>query len=424
VRAGALHLFKEVLLRNVKVRILIPSNQEQIKQIINEVALTFPQLHIKSMDKSLETHIGSVIVDRKESLIVELKDDTKENYYDAAGLSVYSNSMPIALSYTSIFESLWRQTQLYEKSRRINKRLSILNKELKSSNKRQKEMQVELKKINKELLETETAKDNFVMTITDESTRTAAEAKVFTEMLLKTKAMGSLNAGQYSVVKTIHNNLEKLELIVNNILDVYKLDKGKLKLSKVDIDIASIVEETLSEEKLLTQISENNIEIRQEIKATGTICCDSRRIQQTLSNLIKNAIEFVPSDGSGKITIRVEKLEDATKEGRKRGRKFLSQKNLRYKEEKNNENINKKPQEVIFTVEDNGNTVTWDEMQRLSQKFYLIDIKKAFTKRKAGTALGLAISRGIIEAHGGQIWLDKSYNRGAAFKFSLPIVDK
>ncbi len=424
VRAGALHLFKEVLLRNVKVRILIPSNQEQIKQIINEVALTFPQLHIKSMDKSLETHIGSVIVDRKESLIVELKDDTKENYYDAAGLSVYSNSMPIALSYTSIFESLWRQTQLYEKSRRINKRLSILNKELKSSNKRQKEMQVELKKINKELLETETAKDNFVMTITDESTRTAAEAKVFTEMLLKTKAMGSLNAGQYSVVKTIHNNLEKLELIVNNILDVYKLDKGKLKLSKVDIDIASIVEETLSEEKLLTQISENNIEIRQEIKATGTICCDSRRIQQTLSNLIKNAIEFVPSDGSGKITIRVEKLEDATEEGRKRGRKFLSQKNLRYKEEKNNENINKKPQEVIFTVEDNGNTVTWDEMQRLSQKFYLIDIKKAFTKRKAGTALGLAISRGIIEAHGGQIWLDKSYNRGAAFKFSLPIVDK
>lgn len=90
MRAGALHLFKEVLLRNVIVRILIPSNQEQIKQIINEVALTFPQLHIRSMDKSLDTHIGNIIVDRKESLIVELKDDTKENYYDAAGLSVYS----------------------------------------------------------------------------------------------------------------------------------------------------------------------------------------------------------------------------------------------------------------------------------------------------------------------------------------------
>ncbi|MDW0256686.1 MAG: hypothetical protein QN732_10150, partial [Nitrososphaeraceae archaeon] len=70
----SLHLFKEVLLRNVIVRILIPSNQKQINQIINEVALASPQLHIRSMDKSLETHIGRIIVDRKESLIVELKD--------------------------------------------------------------------------------------------------------------------------------------------------------------------------------------------------------------------------------------------------------------------------------------------------------------------------------------------------------------
>lgn len=201
------------------------------------------------MDKSLETHIGRILVDRKESLIVELKDDTKENYYYAAGLAVYSNSIPIALSYASVFESLWRQTQLYEKSR-TNKRLRILNAELKTSNKKQKEMQIELKKINKELLETEKAKDNFVMTITDESTKSALEAKVFTEMLLKTKALGSLNTGQYGVVKTIHDNLEKLELLVNDILDVYKLDKGRLKLSRVVIDIASILEETLSEEKL------------------------------------------------------------------------------------------------------------------------------------------------------------------------------
>jgi signal transduction histidine kinase len=287
VHAGALHLFKEVLLRNVIVRILIPSNQKQINQIINEVALASPQLHIRSMDKSLETHIGRIIVDRKESLIVELKDDTKENYYDAAGLAVYSNSIPIALSYASVFESLWRQTQLYEKSRRTNKRLRILNAELKTSNKKQKEMQIELKKINKELLATEKAKDNFVMTITDESTKSASEAKVFTEMLLKTKALGSLNTGQYGVVKTVHDNLEKLELLVNDILDVYKLDKGRLKLSRVDVDIASILEETLSEEKLLINISENNIEVKQEITVTGTVSCDPGRIQQTLSNLIR-----------------------------------------------------------------------------------------------------------------------------------------
>jgi signal transduction histidine kinase len=82
---------------------------------------------------------------------------------------------------------------------------------------------------------------------------------------------------------------------------------------------------------------------------------------------------------------------------RKRGRKLVSVEQKDREEEendKNNKNNNKKPQEVIFTVEDNGVTVTRDEMQRLLQKFYLIDTKKAFTKRKAGTAVGLAISRG------------------------------
>jgi signal transduction histidine kinase len=299
--------------------------------------------------------------------------------------------------------------------------LRILNEELKTSSKKQNEMQLQLKKINKELLVTEKAKDNFVMTITDESTRTAAEAKVFTEMLLKTKVVGLLNDGQYRVVRTVHNNLEKLELLVNDILEIYKLDKGKLKLSKVDVDITSILEETLSEEKLSTYISENNIKIKQEITTTGTVCCDPRRIQQTLSNLIKNAIEFVPSDGSGRITLRVEKQEGARK-GRKRGRKLVSVER-KDGEEKNNKNRNTSTREVIFTVEDNGITVTRDEAQRLSQKFYLIDTKKTFIKRKAGTALGLAISRGIIEAHGERIWIDENYKGGAAFKFTLPLVN-
>jgi signal transduction histidine kinase len=61
-------------------------------------------------------------------------------------------------------------------------------------------------------------------------------------------------------------------------------------------------------------------------------------------------------------------------------------------------------------------------MQRLLQKFYLIDTKKAFTKRKPGTALGLAISRAIIEAHG-RIWIDETYKGGAAFKFTLPLAN-
>ena len=113
-RIGILHLFKEALERGVKVRILIPADEQQIIQISNEVSLALPQIDIRSIDKSLHTRIGILVVDRKESLIIESKDDTKDNSYAPSGLASYSNSKPIALSYASIFESLWKQSELYE----------------------------------------------------------------------------------------------------------------------------------------------------------------------------------------------------------------------------------------------------------------------------------------------------------------------
>ena len=92
-------MFREVLERGVRVRILIPADEEQINQIANEEVLELPpRPDIRSMDKNLHTQMGIIVVDRKNSLIIELKDDTKDNSYDAVGLAAYSNSKPIALS--------------------------------------------------------------------------------------------------------------------------------------------------------------------------------------------------------------------------------------------------------------------------------------------------------------------------------------
>ena len=79
-------MFREVLEHGAKVRILIPADDEQITHIVDDMVLELPQLDIRSIDRSLQTQMGIIVVDRKESLIVELRDDTKENYYDAAGL--------------------------------------------------------------------------------------------------------------------------------------------------------------------------------------------------------------------------------------------------------------------------------------------------------------------------------------------------
>src|SRR6476469_2291670 len=127
VRLGIMHLFKDALEGGARVRILIPADQKEIIQIVNEVNLVLPQLDIGSVDKSLESTVGILVVDRKESLIIETKHDSKDNSYDAAGLAAYSNSKPIALAYASIFDSLWKQTEQHQKLSKMYEELRIHN---------------------------------------------------------------------------------------------------------------------------------------------------------------------------------------------------------------------------------------------------------------------------------------------------------
>jgi signal transduction histidine kinase len=267
-------------------------------------------------------------------------------------------------------------------------------------------MHKELERINKELTVMNKYKDDFVMRISNESATILTDAKVLTEVLLETKDLGSLTNMQYTVVKVIYENIAKINLLVKDLLDIYRLDRGVLRLSKADVNIANLIAQTSSEEDLSKLISENNIEINQDrsmIAPTETVYCDPERLQQVLSNLLRNAIEFVPSDGRGRIAIRVKKQKE--------------------KQDREDKGGNKKPQEITFIIEDNGIAVTKDEEQGLFQKFYLIDTKNAFTKRQKFTTLGLSVSRGIIEAHGGRNWIDETYKGGASFKFTLPIAN-
>ena len=128
VRMGIMHLFKEVVENDIIVRVLIHADEKQIRETVNEVKLVFPEIELRAIEMNLDTSIGIVVVDRKESLIIETKDDTKDNSYDASGLAAYSNSKHIATSYASIFESLWIQAELYEQLKEANKQLKVYGK--------------------------------------------------------------------------------------------------------------------------------------------------------------------------------------------------------------------------------------------------------------------------------------------------------
>ena len=86
-----------------------------------EQSLNQHKINIRFIEPNLQTKVSLLIADRKFSLAIELKDDAAHKSYEAVGLATYSNSKPTVLSYVSIFENLWKQTELYERLKEIDK---------------------------------------------------------------------------------------------------------------------------------------------------------------------------------------------------------------------------------------------------------------------------------------------------------------
>jgi signal transduction histidine kinase len=249
----------------------------------------------------------------------------------------------------------------------------------------------ELEKANEELKVADRGKEEFMSMVSHELKTPLTPMKLYSQMMLRsTSSIGTLNDKQKKAVTVILNGILKLEVLINDILAVYKLDMGRLTLSKSCVGVEEIISQVFTEFKPLAD--EHKIDLVVDKRTSGTIECDPQRTIQVLSNLIKNSIDFVPKD-NGRIVIRVEDEKSDSEENRN----------------------------ILFTVEDNGCGISPDKVKNLFKKFY--QINTTLTRKHGGTGLGLAISKGIIESHGGRIWLDESYTGGASFKFTLPRKD-
>jgi signal transduction histidine kinase len=277
---------------------------------------------------------------------------------------------------------------LIRKVRERTKDLERANEEL-----RTKEFQVN--SINNELRISNRAKEEFLSMISHELKTPITPMKLYIEMILKGSKSENLNEFQKKALDIMHRNILKLETIIEDIFTVYKLELNNFPINKEITNIAEIVENNVS--ALSPLMKDKNIKFNSIVNATGTILCDPLRISQVLSNLVNNAVDHVPENG-GQITIRVdEDIHPST----------ISSNGI--------ENEHRKS--VVFTVEDNGIGIKPENMNGLFKKFYQIDT--GLRRKYGGTGLGLAICKGIIESHGGKIWLDSTYHRGASFKFSL-----
>ena len=282
VRLGIMHLFKDALERGVRVSILIPADQNEVIQIVNEVNLVLPQLDIGSVDKSLEGTVGILVVDRKESLIIETKDDLKDSSYDAAGLASYSNSKPIALAYASIFDSLWKQTELHQK-------LSKMYEQLKTHGKMQKEF----------------------INIAAHELRTPIQPilGLTGELLRSNNSRHRRSAAeQDELLDVIMRNAKRLHRLADDILDVTKIESESLNIKKewfnLNDVIANIVKKSQQGDLIKLVYQPRDIFIE----------ADKARIAQVVSNILNNAVKFtitkVNEEGNATININAEKVDD------------------------------------------------------------------------------------------------------------------
>ena len=383
---GALQLLKQAAEQNkVNVRLLMPSigdsdnnrmalsnpdytsknsvtDYSNIKRLLLSDALS-NNIDIRHIKKASETKATILIVDRRYSLVIELRDDNESSFEQAIGFSTYSTSRPGVLSYISIFESLWVQTELYEQLTQSNEHLALANEQLKIHDRMQREF----------------------INIASHEMKTPTQAILGMSGLLK-----YYPERRDELIEIIQRNAKRLQALTSDILDVTRIESQTLKLEKERFNIFDLVSEVVDDHRERIKDSSNkNIELSYDSDEDGKrrifVEADRGRITQVLTNLLNNALKFTDE---GQITVSTYQNNDS----------------------------NNNKDEVTVRVVDTGSGIDNGIYPKIFSKFA--------TKSHQGTGLGLFISKSIIEAHGGRIWAKNNTDgRGATFIFTIPIID-
>ena len=380
----AKHISKD---KRVKVRILTPINEtveEWIKKLADEEkklrynkrdnisSFSHAKIKVRYIEKMSNTKATIVIIDRKEYLVMELKDDTKNTFIEATGPCTHSNSKASVLSFVAIFENLWKQSELYQEIKESNEKL-------KTNDKMQKE---------------------FINTAAHEL-RTPLQPIISYLQLLEYKIK---DKEQKEILDIVIKNTDRLKNLTEDILDVTKIEGNSLHLNKEKLDIVELLqsiikefEHNLGNSSLKFELHSKNIDSK-----TVIVFVDRKRISQVISNLISNSVKFISNkkgkeDQDGLISISIEKIKTNSN-----------------KIDKTNNNNNEDNKIIVIDIKDNGKGIDKEIFPRLFKKFA--------TKSFQGTGLGLYISKKILEAHGGKIWAENNKDgKGATFSFSLPV---
>jgi two-component system sensor histidine kinase/response regulator len=252
-----------------------------------------------------------------------------------------------------------------------------------------KEFADQLEKANQELRRIDSIKSEFVSVASHELRTPLAAIKNAVQLILKGKT-GAINENQEKFLSMAERNINRLTNILNDLLNLSRIESGKIELKFQNVLLKEVIELTAS--SLRPQADTKSIQIEVDVsESLPGVYGDPEKIEQILTNLIGNAMKFTP-DG-GKILITAKPFSHDSKGG--------------YGDR------------VAISVKDTGIGIPSEHLEAIFEKFH--QVEGSLQRSVSGTGLGLAITKGLVEAHQGKIWVGSEVGKGSTFTFTLPL---
>jgi diguanylate cyclase (GGDEF)-like protein len=252
----------------------------------------------------------------------------------------------------------------------------------------------ELEKINKELEYANQIKSRFIANMSHELRTPLNSILGFSDVILD-RTFGDLTETQERYIKNIYTSGKHLLELINNILDISKIEAGKYEMIYETFPVDDVLYEVIN---IMNSLAENKfIEITLSIgENITTITADRVKLKQILYNLISNAIKFTPEGGMIKVSV--------SKEENTNGRIPAAPPGLEY---------------IRFSVKDTGIGIGPEDKERIFDEFG--QANSAFSKKFGGVGLGLALTKKLVELHGGTITVESSLGEGSTFSLVIPV---
>ncbi len=238
-------------------------------------------------------------------------------------------------------------------------------------------------------VEVDRLKSEFVATVSHELRTPMTAIKGYVDILLM-GAAGAISENQNHFLDIVKNNIDRLNILVNDLLDVSRIEAGRVILSTQPLDLREVAKEVIADFRRRSQEENKPMEVLLEApRVLPPVLADAERVRQIIDNLVDNAYHYTPENGTIKVEMRA---------------------------------VN--GTEVQVDVVDNGVGIAAADQDRVFERFYRGE--HPFVLATPGTGLGLSIVKQLVEMHNGRIWVasDGVPGQGSTFSFTLPVSDK